>query len=81
MKDRDCFKIRAAAARAAAIAAKDVASCRIHMDMAKEYEFRAAMEPDDDDATAATDELPLTTSGSDHMSAAGSVSEVEHGIR
>ena len=59
MNDREYFKKRAAVARAAAMSAKDVASCRIHMDMAREYEFRATMEPDDDPVAAATDDLSL----------------------
>jgi hypothetical protein len=45
MNDRDYFRMRAEAERKAAYAATDVASCRVHMDMAREYEFRAAMEP------------------------------------
>jgi hypothetical protein len=58
MQDREYFKARAAVARAAAISAADVASCRVRMDMAKEYEFRAAMEPHDKPDASAESDLP-----------------------
>ena len=45
MSDRDYFRKRAEAERAAAIAAKDRASCRVHMNMAREYDWRASTEP------------------------------------
>lgn len=54
MNDRDYYRMRALAERKAAYAARDVASCRVHMDMAREYEFRAAMEPREGDH----DEVP-----------------------
>lgn len=49
MNDRDYYRMRALAERKAAYAARDVAACRVHMDMAREYEFRAAMEPREGD--------------------------------
>lgn len=45
MSDREYFKRRAQAERAAAEAAKDAVSCRIHMTLAREYDWRAATEP------------------------------------
>jgi hypothetical protein len=45
MSDREYFRKRAEVERAAAIAAKDRASCRIHMTMAREYDWRANAEP------------------------------------
>ncbi len=45
MNDREYYRMRADAERKAAYAARDAASCRIHMELAREYEFRAAMEP------------------------------------
>ena len=47
MTNRHYFERRAEQERAAAVAARDPAVCRIHMQMAKEYEFRAATEPDE----------------------------------
>lgn len=45
MGDREYFRKRAEIERAAAIAAKDRASCRVHMNMAREYDWRANTEP------------------------------------
>jgi hypothetical protein len=45
MDDREYFRRRAEAERAAAIRAKDNTSCRVHVELAKHYEWRAAMEP------------------------------------
>lgn len=45
MSDREYFRKRAEAERAAAIMAKDRASCRVHMNMAREYDWRASGEP------------------------------------
>lgn len=45
MSDRAYFRRRAEAERAAAIAATDMASCRVHMNMAREYDWRANTEP------------------------------------
>ena len=45
MDDREYFRRRAEAERAAAIKAKDNTSCRVHVELAKHYEWRAAMEP------------------------------------
>jgi hypothetical protein len=45
MTDREYFERRAEQERAAA--ARDPAVCRVHMQMVKEYEFRAATEPDE----------------------------------
>ncbi|MET0247731.1 MAG: hypothetical protein ABW182_13355 [Sphingomonas sp.] len=50
MNDRDHYRMRADAERKAAYAARDAASCRIHMAIARDYEFRAAMEPREPDA-------------------------------
>jgi uncharacterized protein (DUF2141 family) len=44
MNDKDYFGKRALAERAAALAAKDMASFRIHMDLAIAYEQRAGQE-------------------------------------
>jgi hypothetical protein len=54
MSDREYFKRRAQEERAAAVAAPDVASCRIHMNMAKEYDFMAACEPSESTLAAET---------------------------
>ena len=45
MNDREYFKRRAEAERAAAEAAKDATSFRAHMTLAREYEWRAVTEP------------------------------------
>ncbi|PXA99147.1 hypothetical protein DMC47_04940 [Nostoc sp. 3335mG] len=45
MDDRDYYRMRADAERNAAYAARDATACRIHMELAREYGFRAAMEP------------------------------------
>ncbi len=45
MNDPEYYRMRADAERKAAYAARDAASCRLHMELAREYEFRAAMEP------------------------------------
>jgi hypothetical protein len=45
MSDREYFMGRAAAERRAALAAANMPSFRVHMDMAQEYERRAAAEP------------------------------------
>jgi len=49
MTDREYFKKRAEHERTAAIAAKDPCACRVHMEMAREYEFLAACEPETDE--------------------------------
>ena len=49
MSDREFFKQRAAAERAAAQAATDGASFRRHMEQSREYEWRAVTEPYPDD--------------------------------
>jgi hypothetical protein len=45
MCDREYFKRRAEAERAAVKAAKDVASARAHMTLVREYDWRVATEP------------------------------------
>jgi hypothetical protein len=45
MSDREYFKQRAEAERAAAQAAKDPTAFHAHMALAQEYEWRAATEP------------------------------------
>lgn len=45
MGDREYYRKRAQAERAAAIAARDRASCKAHMDLAREYDWRATFEP------------------------------------
>lgn len=49
MENREYFKSRAQAERNAAAKARDNAVCRIHMTLAKEYDFRAACEPVQDE--------------------------------
>jgi hypothetical protein len=49
MNDREFFKLRAEAERAAAQAAIDPAGFRRHMVQAREYEWRAVTEPYPDD--------------------------------
>lgn len=48
MSDREYFKHRAAAERAAAQAAKDATSFLAHMAMAREYDWLAVTEPGED---------------------------------
>jgi hypothetical protein len=43
--DRDYYRKRAKAERDAAVAAKDLSAVRAHVDLAREYEWRAATEP------------------------------------
>ena len=45
MGNREYYQRRAEAERATAMAARDVAVIRAHMDLAREYEWRAATEP------------------------------------
>jgi hypothetical protein len=45
MSDREYFARRAVVEREAALKARDLSSFRAHMDMAREYEWRAATEP------------------------------------
>jgi hypothetical protein len=47
MGDREYFRDRAQAERAAALKAKDMCAFRAHMDLAHEYEWRAVTEPRD----------------------------------
>ena len=49
MSDREFFKQRAEAERAAAQVATDAAGFRRHMEQAREYEWRAVTEPYPDD--------------------------------
>ena len=54
MSDREYFKRRAEAERAAVQAAKDVASARAHMALLREYDWRVATEPISDPSVDAS---------------------------
>ena len=43
--DKDYYRRRAEAERAAALSSTDVAVMRVHLELAREYEWRAATEP------------------------------------
>lgn len=51
MSDREYFNRRAAAERLAAMNATDTCAIRAHMELAREYEWRAATEPYQDRLT------------------------------
>ena len=58
MSDREYFNKRATAERRAAMKATDTCAARAHLELAREYEWRAATEPYQD-TPAPTQRLPM----------------------